>query len=133
VPKENPSPVAVRLTPAEMELLQILWKRGTGSLSDVHGALSRPLGYTTVQTRLNRLLAKGIVERSDDRPARYRPLIAPRDVAAGDLKLLVKNVSDGSVVPLVAQLVQDRRLSTDEIAELKALIATAERRAKSPS
>lgn len=122
---------AVRLTPAEMELLQILWKRGAASLSDVHGALGRPLGYTTVQTRLNRLLAKGIVARGEERPARYRPLIAPRDVAAGDLKLLVKNVSDGSVVPLVAQLVQDRRLSAGEIAELKALIAAAERKAKS--
>ncbi len=129
--KDDGKTAAVRLTPAEMELLQILWKRGSASLSDVHGALSRPLGYTTVQTRLNRLLAKGVVERSADRPARYRSLIAARDVAAGDLKLLVKNVSDGSVVPLVAQLVQDRRLSVAEIAELKALIATAERRAKS--
>lgn len=123
----KPSPT-VRLTPAEMELLQILWKRGPASLSDVHGALERPLGYTTVQTRLNRMQAKGVVERGDERPALYRSLVAPRDVAAGDLKLLMKNVSGGSVVPLVAQLVQDRRLSAAEIAELKSLIAAAERR-----
>lgn len=121
---------AVRLTPAEMELLQILWKQGPASLSDVHGALQRPLGYTTVQTRLNRLHAKGVVDRGEERPAQYRAAIEPRDVAAGDLKLLVKNVSDGSVVPLVAQLVQDRRLSAAEIAELKALIEAAERRSK---
>jgi predicted transcriptional regulator len=119
---------AARLTPAEMELLQILWKRGDATLAEVHGALERPLGYTTVQTRLNRLHAKGVVERGDERPARYRALVAPRDVAAGDLRLLVKNVSDGSVVPLVAQLVQDRRLSAREIAELKALIVAAEAR-----
>ncbi len=124
------SPATARLTPAEMELLQILWKQGSASLSDVHGALQRPLGYTTVQTRLNRMQAKGVVERGEERPGLYRALVAPRDVAAGDLKLLVKNVSDGSVVPLVAQLVQDRRLSPAEIAELKALIAAAERRVK---
>jgi BlaI family transcriptional regulator, penicillinase repressor len=128
VTKETKPTATARLTPAEMELLQILWKRGPSSLSDVHGALERSLGYTTVQTRLNRLHSKGVVERSDDRPARYRALVAPRDVAAGDLKLLVKNVADGSVVPLVAQLVQDRRLSTEEITELKALIAAAEKR-----
>ncbi len=121
---------SVRLTPAEMELLQLLWKRGAATLSDVHGALERPLGYTTVQTRLNRLHAKGVVARGDERPARYRALIAPRDVAAGDLRLLVDNVADGSVVPLVAQLVQDRRLSSQEIAELKALIVAAEARMK---
>ena len=45
--------------------------------------MDRPLGYTTVQTRLNRLVAKGVVARSNDRPARYRAAVRPDEVSAG--------------------------------------------------
>jgi hypothetical protein len=45
----------------------------------------------------------------------------------------MERVSEGSVVPLVAHLVRDRTLSAAEIAELKLLIAEAERQGrKSP-
>ena len=63
---------------------------------------------------------------SSDRPARYSAAVAPEDVSARHLDLLLERVSDGSVVPLVAHLVRDRRLSVQEISELKKLIAAAE-------
>lgn len=44
--------------------------------------------------------------------------------------MLVRRVSSGQVVPLVAHLVQDRSMTRDEIRQLKALIAAAERRLK---
>ncbi len=88
-------------------------------------ALDRPIGYTTMQTRLNRLVEKGVVSRTADRPARYAAAVAPEDVAPG-ISICCWSASDGSVVPLVAHLVRDRLLSAAEIAELKQLIAEAE-------
>ena len=41
----------------------MLWREGAVSLSQAHRALGLPIGYTTVQTRLNRLVKKGIVVR----------------------------------------------------------------------
>jgi BlaI family transcriptional regulator, penicillinase repressor len=115
-----------RLSAGEMEIVQMLWRAGPASLSAAHAALERPIGYTTVQTRLNRLVEKGVVSRTTDRPALYAAVIAPEEVSARHIDLLLERVSDGSVVPLVAHLGRDRALSADEIAELKELIAVAE-------
>lgn len=116
-----------RLSAGELEILQMLWRQGPVTLSEAHAALAREIGYTTVQTRLNRLVEKRVVARSDDRPARYEAAVAPDEVSRRHLDLLLERVSEGSVVPLVAHLVRDRRLSPAEIRELKALIAQAER------
>ncbi|MBI3838844.1 MAG: BlaI/MecI/CopY family transcriptional regulator [Planctomycetia bacterium] len=119
-----------RLSAGEMEILQMLWRHGPVALSEAQTGLDREIGYTTVQTRLNRLVDKGVVTRTADRPARYAAAVAPEEVSARHLDLLLERVSDGSVVPLVAHLVRDRALSPSDIAELKQLIVEAERLGK---
>ena len=116
-----------RLSPGEMEILQMLWREGGVTILQAQQALDRPVGYTTVQTRLNRLVAKRVVKRSTTRPAKYQAAVAPEDVSARHLDLLVERVSGGSVVPLVAHLVKDRDLSPEEIDQLKRLIDDGER------
>jgi predicted transcriptional regulator len=110
-----------------MEILQMLWREGSVTILEAQRALDRPIGYTTVQTRLNRLVAKGLVTRTRGRPAKYRAAVAPEEVSAGHLDLLLERVSGGSVVPLVAHLVKDRTLSPEEIEQLRRLIDEAER------
>ena len=117
-----------RLLASELEILQMLWNAGAATISEAHRALGDAVGYTTVQTRLNRMVKKGIVSRSRERPAKYEAAVAPEDVRAEDLNLLVEKVSGGCVVPLVAHLVQNRSLTASEIDELKGLISQAERR-----
>lgn len=121
-----------RLSPGEMEMMQMLWRHGPVTLSEAQGGLERAIGYTTVQTRLNRLVEKGVVARTTDRPARYQAAIKAAEVGARHLDLLLERVSEGSVVPLVAHLVRDRAISSAEIAELKQLIADAERQGRKP-
>ena len=53
-----------RLSVGEMEILSMLWEHGPVSLSEGHAALGQKIGYTTTQTRLNRLVDKGLVRRS---------------------------------------------------------------------
>lgn len=120
-------PVTPRLAAGEMEILQMLWREGSVTISEAQRALDRPVGYTTVQTRLNRLVAKAVVTRSKRRPSRYRAAVAPEDVSARHLDLLLERVSGGNVVPLVAHLVKDRTLSPEEIEQLKRLLDEAER------
>ena len=117
-----------RLAQGEIELLEMLWRTGGATLAEVHQALERPVGYTTVQTRLNRLVDKKLVRRSRERPARYEAAVSRDAVIATDLGLLSSRVSEGRVVPLVAHLIQDRDLEPDEIEELKQLIRQAEER-----
>ncbi len=111
----------------EMEMMQMLWREGGVTISEAQRALDRAVGYTTVQTRLNRLVAKGVVTRGKSRPGKYRAAVAPEEVSARHLDLLLSRVSAGKVVPLVTHLVKDRSLSREEIDELKQLVTEAER------
>ncbi|NNE92811.1 MAG: BlaI/MecI/CopY family transcriptional regulator [Verrucomicrobiales bacterium] len=117
---------STKLSAGEMEIMNVLWKKGPLTIAEAHAAFDRPIGYTTIQTRLNRLAKKGTVKKSEDRPAKYEAAISPDSVSAGHLEQLVENVAQGSVVPLVAQLLSNRKFSNDEIAELKKFIDDAE-------
>ncbi len=117
---------ATRLLASELEILDMLWKTGSVTIAEARDALGGDIGYTTVQTRLNRMVNKGIVRRSRSAPAKYSAGVTPDDVTEQDLDLLLERVSGGRVVPLVAHLVKDRGLSAAEIEELKGLIREAE-------
>lgn len=121
----------VRLAAGEIEILEILWRDKSVTISQTHATLERNVGYTTVQTRLNRMVDKGLVRKSGSHPARYVAAIQPDEVSRRDLDVLVRRVTGGQVVPLVAHLVKDRELSHEEIRELKDLILEVERNSKS--
>ncbi len=114
-----------RLLASEIEILEMLWRTKSVTIAEAREGLGGDIGYTTVQTRLNRMVNKGIIRRSRTTPAKYSAKVTPKEVTKQDLDLLVSRVS-GGVVPLVAQLVQSRELSTAEIDELKQLIRVAE-------
>jgi predicted transcriptional regulator len=119
-----------RLVRGEIEILEMLWREGSVTISQAHRALDLPIGYTTVQTRLNRLVKKNVLSKSTDRPALYSAAVTREDVSRHDLDLLVQRVNGGQVVPLVAHLVQNRQLTADEVHELKQMLAEAEKRSK---
>jgi len=123
-----------KLSPGEMEIMSLLWDDGPLTLSEAHDSMrqqvSPDIGYTTVQTRLNRLVEKGLAARTDERPGRYSAAITRHDVSANHLELLVDRVTQGSIVPLVAHLVDDNSLTKQEFSELKRIIREAEKRMK---
>jgi BlaI family transcriptional regulator, penicillinase repressor len=124
-----PSP-APRLAAGELELLQMLWREDGVTILQAQQALGLPIGYTTVQTRLNRLVKKGVAKRTKDRPAKYSAAVSPADVREKDLDTLVERVSEGRVAPLVAHLLERHPVSAAELAELKRLVAEAEKRSR---
>lgn len=114
-----------KLSQGELRLMGLLWERGPLTLAEAFQAQPGQLGYTTIQTQLNRLVGKGVVSRSRTRPMKYRALIEPRAAGERMLQLLVDSVGGGSVVPLIAQLLSHVSLSADDARELKRLIDKA--------
>ena len=118
------------LAEGELELLQLLWDSAEGlTLSETHRRFveaGRDIGYTTVQTRLDRLVEKGLVKKGKQRPAVYSAEVAPESVRATMLDSLSKRL-DG-VIPLVAHLVQDPKLSREDLQEIRRLLDAAEAR-----
>jgi predicted transcriptional regulator len=122
--KDLPTPTA-----RELEILKVLWDRGEASVRDVHRELARDrpdLAYNTVQTLLRIMdTDKGLVEhRVVGRTFVYRPRFNRDESAARFLD----RVFDGAVAELVLSLLREERISSDELDQLQALIASARRK-----
>jgi predicted transcriptional regulator len=112
-----------------MEIMAMLWQEGPLTLARAHqafGRYGRPVGYPTMQTRLNRLTCKGWVRRTSERPARYGAAVSIAEVSAGHMEQLPQPIRCSHVVPLVAHLISERQLTPEEIQELRKLLEKAE-------
>lgn len=117
------------LSAGELEILRMLWERGGLTLSSAHQAMvdaGHDIGYTTVQTRLERLVEKGAVAKSRQRPAEYSAKVNPDDARGSMVDAFLNRVS--GVVPLFAHLVRDPSVSSDDLREMRRMIDEAERR-----
>ena len=114
-----------RISAAESQVMEALWAEGPMGAEEIVTTLSRTQewGGATVKTLINRLLKKKalVSERVDGR-TRYRPLISRADYVTGESQGLLDRLFDGRLAPLVSHLSQSRKLSAEDIAELKKLI-----------
>ena len=114
------------ISKAEMEVLHALWERGPGTIREVDAHLSprkHPWAYTTLQTLLNRLEAKGYVV-SDKRivPNVFRAAVSREALMKHRLRTLIEDLCEGTALPLVAALVKDKRFTKKEIQEFRRLL-----------
>ena len=108
--------------------MQILWDRGSGTVSDVAAALPRrkELAYNTVLTTLRILEAKGYVERRKDGRAHvYSPRVDRASARQTALRHIVSRFFDDSPELLVLNLLDDDRLDAEELSRLKAALRKA--------
>ena len=111
-----------KISEAELEILGVLWSKQEATIAEIHEALNKPVQVATVQTQLNRLTDKKVVKRDNSRPARYSAMLEPETASSRPLELLVRNIGNGSVFPLIAHLVKQQEFTSEEIASLKQLV-----------
>jgi predicted transcriptional regulator len=117
------------ISDAESQVMEVLWERHPLTAEDVVAALAQTTDWQepTVKTLLNRLLKKGaIAAERDGRRYLYRPLLKRADYVHAASKGLLDRLFDGRVAPLVAHFSQARKLSKQDVAELKRLIEEIE-------
>ena len=115
----------VKISDAEMELLQLLWAEAPRTAAELADAApqERDWQLATVKTLLSRLVAKKAVRaEADGRRFLYHPLIARDALAVEQAGRLVDRMFGGRVSPLVAQLAEQRDLSPDDLDALEALV-----------
>jgi len=118
-----------KLTDAELEIMQVMWELGSGTVRQVHEHLNkrRSLAYTTVMTMMGILEEKGHLTRvKQGRAYLYEPVRPKSQVIAGMVDDFVGKVFEGSARPLVLSLVKDRKLSKKDIEEIARLIEETE-------
>jgi BlaI family penicillinase repressor len=112
-------------TPSELEVLQILWERGSGNVRDVLETLNqrRPRAYTTVMTLLNVMVEKGLLRReADGRAFVYTPRVQRQPALRKMVGDLVKRAFGGSARQLVAHALEQTDPSPQELDEIQKLI-----------
>jgi len=113
------------LSKAELEVARVLWELGRSSVRQVFEAFppERRIDFTTVQTYLRRLEAKGYVRGElEGRTRVYSPRVKPQTVIRETLDDLVERLFGGETLPLMRHLIEDRGISDAELAELRRII-----------
>ena len=122
-PSQNEGPKP--LTPVELELMQIVWRKGEVSVADVLEALppERKLAYTSVSTVLRILEQKGVLgSRKVGRGHLYSALLPREAYEVQSVRHLVETVFDGTPSALVERLVEAVPLSAEEVEQLRQLL-----------
>lgn len=113
----------MHLTSRELDVMAVLWRKGSATVAEVIAELDQPLAYTTVLTVLRGLEAKGAVRHQEEgRAYRYRPRITASKAGDPRLDRLLEQVYQGSRELLLARLVSDRDISREELKRLRRLV-----------
>jgi BlaI family penicillinase repressor len=114
----KPSPKSA-LTKLELELMQIIWRLGSGTVNAVQAELPRPLAYTTVQTMLNILERKGKLRRQlNGRAYVYSARVTEAKALGQGVRDLIDRMFGGSSEDLVMSLLKNGQIDAEQLAEL---------------
>jgi predicted transcriptional regulator len=113
----------ISFTDRELDVMAVLWRKGSGTVAEVRDALSTDFAYTTVLTVLRTLEEKGFVSHTAEGKAhRYTPLVAKEDAGQSALSRLLDTIFAGSHELLLTQLVSDRDVDAKKLRQLRDLL-----------
>ncbi len=105
------------LTKAEEQIMQVLWKLEKGFLKDIVEAMPNPKPHSnTVATLLKILVEKEFVHaEAIGRVHLYRPLTGKQEYFKSTVNGLVKGYFGGSFTKAVSFLVEENKLSVEDL------------------
>ena len=113
-----------KLSRLDLQILDVLWARGQASIREIQEGFPEPRpAYTTVQTTVYRLEAKGALRRTRKigNAHIFEPLVA-RDVARHRLLDTILSFFGGRPQPMMQQLVEAGKLTLDDVRDLEKAI-----------
>ena len=110
--------------PRELEVMSILWRLGSASVTEVRDAIDEDLAYTSVLSALQTLEEKGYVRHEPEgRAYRYYPLVEAERAGGSALARIREAIFHGSAERMFAQMVSDRKLGRAELERMRRLLA----------
>lgn len=115
----------------QRRVMRVLWDSGEARVEDVRAALGGPSAYTTIQTVLNRLAGRGLVERVRSGPAYlYRAAVSEADFLSTAFSQVLDDASEPARRLALSRLVE--KLDREELDEARRLADEARRRREGP-
>lgn len=120
-----PRPREEHPTPAELEVLKIIWDQGPSTVRDVMLILneSRPRAYTSVMSLLNVMTEKRLLTRKPrGRAFVYQARVAREKTLSGMVQDFVGRAFEGSAHALVAHVLDQTKPTATELDEIRRTI-----------
>jgi predicted transcriptional regulator len=116
------------LTDAEIRLMDVIWQKRSASAAEVLEALpDADLAYTTVLNTLRILENKGYLRHTKDGKAFvYHPIVEREEASRTAVQYIVSRFFGNSPRLLVSNLIEDEKLSKQDLRRLKQLIEESE-------
>jgi|ERR1041385_4249090 predicted transcriptional regulator len=113
----------ISFTERELDVMAVLWQRGSGTVGEVRDSLADSFARTTVLTVLRTLEEKGYVShRAEGKAHRYYAVVSAEAAGKSALRRILDTMFPGAPERLVAQLVADRRIDREKLRALRVLL-----------
>ena len=116
----------VRPTEGELEILAVLWERGSATVREVYETISatRPMVYTGVLKLMQIMADKGLVMRDESARAHvYRSAVAKEETERRFVRELSQRLFAGRAAQLALRALVMDPASKEELAEIRKLLA----------
>ena len=115
----------IKPTESELEILQVLWKKGLATVREVHEELAalKDAGYTTTLKLMQIMNEKGLVKRDDSmRTHVYQAAVNKEKTQKHLLSKMIDSLFGGSSTQLVIQALGENKASPEEPEKIQALL-----------
>jgi BlaI family transcriptional regulator, penicillinase repressor len=117
--------MSLRLGRVQMRIMRVLWAQGRASAREITDTLNRdePITHSTVQTLLRGLEAKkAVAHDTEGRTFVFYPLVREEQAARSATRDLLDRLFDGRASKLVSHLLENEKVSADELKAIRRLI-----------
>ena len=116
-----------KLFDSELKVMDVLWKEGDATAKHISDVLKEEVGWNmnTTYTLIKRCIKKGALKRSEPN-FMCHALIPKEKVQENETNELINKIYDGSADKLFAALLGRKKLSTEQIEDLRKIVGELE-------
>ncbi|MEO9485775.1 MAG: BlaI/MecI/CopY family transcriptional regulator [Ekhidna sp.] len=117
-------------TNSELEILTVLWDRGSATTREVHDIVSqnKSIGYTSTLKTIQNMHEKGMLSREPHGQTHlYFPAVKQSDIQQVMLGGFVNKLFNGSAKNLILQTLGNQKPSQAELEEIRAMLDKLEK------
>jgi len=115
-----------KISESEWQVMRVLWSKSPATANRIVQALSKKTRWKpkTVKTLINRLVQKKAIDfEKKGREYLYFPVAAQADCVKAESRNFMQRVYGGSLRPMLAAFIEEENLSTEDVKELKKILA----------
>lgn len=118
-----PPKQSATLTEAELRIMEVLWRKGSGTVQQVLDWLPSALAYNSVLTTIRTLEKKGTLKHvKDGRAHIYEPVIGREEATRSEVRHLVGRFFRNSHEALILNILQDEAIDAEDLKRLREML-----------